>query len=268
MQSKQTHNTFRIFVLRLLVLVLIATVYWAYTQLQTANELYDGADAITTSQPSIAGKASIGEVEFKIPTYNLFKSGELWELVSKKNPMRGEADYDLINIPVAHGDEKLQMMIASEISDELQQLVNAAEADGEPLMISSAFRSKQEQQELYDEFVAKNGEVLAAQYVSPPGSSEHHTGMSVDFASVSDDCAEDSDTCSLSQSGAIWLADNANRFGFIQRYPEGKQQTTGVAYEPWHFRFVGKSLSKAMSGTELTFDEVVLQIAPGYAKQR
>lgn len=266
MQQKPTHNTFRTFVLRFLIIALIATVYWAYTELQTTSKLYDGIDTTTTAEPSIVSKASIGDAQFKVPNYSLFKSGELWELVSKKNPMRGNADYDLIDIPVSHGDEELEMKIASEISDELQQLVNAAEADGEPLMVSSAFRSKQEQQELYDKFVTENGEVLAAQYVSPPGSSEHHTGMSVDFASVSDDCAEDSDTCSLSQSGAAWLAKNANRFGFIQRYPEGKQQTTGVAFEPWHFRFVGKPLAKAMSGTELTFDEVVSQLAPGYAR--
>ena len=268
MDTKKNHDTRNTYVLRFLVLILVATVYWAYTQLLAAGEIYKESDVIITSQSSIANKASIDGTKFNVPTYQLFESGGLWELVSKKNPMKVDGDYDLIAVPVAHGDTDLEMKIASEISDELQQLVNAAEGDGEPLMISSAFRSKKEQQELYDGFVAKNGELLASQYVSPSGSSEHHTGMSVDLASVSDDCAEDSDTCSLSQSGAAWLAKNANRFGFIQRYPEGKQQTTGVAYEPWHFRFVGKPLAKAMNGTDLTFDEVVLQLAPGYAKPR
>ncbi len=268
MQQKTTHSTVRTYVLRILLAALIATVYWAYTQLQIVSNIYSGTDAITASERSVTAKAILGETELKVPNYSLFKPGEVWELVSKKNPMRGNADYDLVDLPIAHGDQDLEMKIAVEISDELQQLVNAAEADGELLMISSAFRSKEEQQKLYNGFVLKNGAVLAAQYVSPPGSSEHHTGMSVDFASVSDDCAEDSDTCSLSQSGATWLAKNATRYGFIQRYPEGKQQTTGVAYEPWHFRFVGKPLAKAMGGTDLTFDEVVLQLAPGYAKTR
>ncbi len=266
MQSQNTPSKTSLFLLRFLLLVFIGAGYLAFSQFQDTQKRYDDIDASVTKEATIADKASINETEFAVPNYSFFKSGEIWELVSKKVPMKGNADYDLINLSVAHGDQDLDMKIASEISDELQQLVTAADLDGEPLMISSAFRSKEEQQELYDDFVTKNGIVLAQQYVSPPGSSEHHTGMSVDFASVSDDCAQDSDACSLSQSGAAWLAKNASQYGFIQRYPEGEQQTTGVAFEPWHFRFVGKPLAKAMQGSGLTFDEVVLQLAPGYSR--
>jgi D-alanyl-D-alanine carboxypeptidase len=83
---------------------------------------------------------------------------------------------------------------------------------------------------------------------------------------LSDECTEDSDTCSLGTSSAAWLAENAWKYGFILRYPDGKRDITGVGYEPWHYRFVGRPLAKAMQGSNLTFDEVIEQLAPGYAK--
>ena len=265
--SKQASKK-NIYLLRFLVIVLIGVTMYALDLLNESKAIYTNIAETVTKQPSIAKEANIGDATINIPNYGLFKTGNVWALVSKKHPLKGEAGYQLVDIPVAHGDETMPMKIAKDISDELERLVNAAEADGEPLMISSAYRSLGEQQELYDEFVAKNGREMAAIYVSPVGSSEHHTGLSVDFSSVSDDCAEDSDSCSLSQSAAAWLAENAHRFGFIQRYPQGKQDITGVGYEPWHYRFIGVPLATAMHDSGMTFDEVIAEIAPGYAKTR
>ena len=92
--------------------------------------------------------------------------------------------------------------------------------------------------------------------------------MSVDLASASGQCEADSDDCALTQAAISWLSENAPRFGFIQRYPEGKQPITGVAFEPWHYRYVGVTLATAMSQSELTLDEVVEQIAPGLKKAK
>lgn len=254
--------------LRILTLILIGTTIYTLDVLNKAGQTYEAVSADITKQSSVVETAKLGENMIKVPTYNMFKPGSLWALVSKKSPLQEEAGYELVDIPVSHGDKKLPMKVAVDIKDELEQLVNAAEADSEPLMVSSAYRSLKDQQELYDDFVAENGEAAAKQYVSPVGASEHHTGLSVDLSSLSDECADDSDTCSLSQSGAAWLAKNAYRFGFIQRYPQGKQAITGVAFEPWHFRFVGKPLARAMNETGLTFDEVIEQLAPGYIKSK
>jgi D-alanyl-D-alanine carboxypeptidase len=268
MQLSQSASKKNIYLLRFLVLILIGVTAYALSILNEAKDTYASIGESIAKQPSIAKVARVGDKTVNIPTYEMFRTGNVWALVSKKHPLKGEAGYQLINIPVAHGDEGAPMKIARDIADELETLINTAEADGEPLMISSAYRSLQEQRELYDEFVAKNGREMAAVYVSPVGSSEHHTGLSIDFSSVSDECAEDSDSCSLSQSGAAWLADNAHRFGFIQRYPQGKQDITGVGYEPWHYRFIGVPLATAMAGSGLTYEEVLAEIAPGYAKTR
>lgn len=268
MQLSQSAPKKNIYLLRFLVVILVGVTTYALSILNEAKGTYADVAATIAQQPSIAKVAQVGDKTINIPTYEMFRTGNIWALVSKKHPLKGEAGYQLIDIPVAHGDEDVQMRIARDIADELETLINTAEADGEPLMISSAYRSLKEQQELYDEFVAKNGREMAAVYVSPVGSSEHHTGLSIDFSSVSDDCADDSDSCSLSQSGAAWLADNAHRFGFIQRYPQGKQAITGVGYEPWHYRFVGVPLATAMAGSGLTYEEVLAEIAPGYVQTR
>lgn len=253
-----------VYLLRALLIILIIVTFYGLKTLKSTEAVYDDITSTLRSQPVIAKTAKLGDKTLNIPSYDMFKTGHIWALVSKKNPLEKEAGYTLVDIPVAHGDANQPMKVARNISDELQRLVNAADADGEPLMISSAYRSLQDQQKIYDNFVKKNGKELAAVYVLPVGSSEHHTGLSVDFSSVSDDCADDSDTCSLSQSSAAWLAQNASRFGFIQRYPEGAQSITGVGYEPWHYRFVGTPLAQAIATADLTYEEALTQIAPGY----
>lgn len=254
-----------VWLLRALIIALIVVTLYALQSLQKTSAIYEEVSSSLAKEPAAVARATLGENTIKIPTYELFKPGGLWALVSRDKPLSKEADYDLVDIPVDHGDRQIKMKVAKETSDELQQLVNAAEADNEPLMVSSAYRSLDEQKELYENFVTKNGASAAKQYVLPVGASEHHTGLTVDFSSVSDDCADDSDTCSLSESSAAWLATNAPKYGFILRYPEAKQSITGVRFEPWHYRFVGRPLAKAMAATDLTYEEVVEQLAPGYS---
>ena len=252
--------------LRFLIVILILVTLYALQMLNDAGKRHEQIAAMTVAQPSVLKKVQLGDKTVSIPSYALFETGNVWALVSRERTLQEEADYRLVDIQVAHGDADQPMRIASVISEPLQRLVNAAEADGESLMISSAYRSLDEQRRIRDSFVKKQGEAMAELYVLPVGASEHHTGLAVDFSSTSDDCAEDSDTCSLGQSSAAGLEKNASRFGFILRYPQGKQPITGVGYEPWHYRYVGRPMAEAMAATDLTFEEVIQQIAPGYAK--
>lgn len=254
--------------MRLLVIALIGVTLYALQTLNHSANLFSETNAALSKEPVVANTVTLNGETLVVPTYTLFKEDSLWSLTSRERPLRDEQGFELVDIPVAHGDEDLPMRVASTLSDNLESLVNAAEADGESLMVSSAHRTFAEQRETLDAFVAKNGRALADTYVMPVGASEHHTGLAVDFSSVSSDCAEDSNTCSLSQSGAAWLAENAAQFGFIQRYPQGKQAITGVGYEPWHYRYVGKPLALAMQDSGLTLEEVIEQIAPGYATRR
>jgi len=248
------------------MIVLILASLWTIYSLREAASSYDATLQALTNEKSYVTEVKIDETTVRIPSYELFRSGKVWSLTSKKHPLTAEPAVTLVEVPVAHGDAASPMKVNTLIGDPLAELVAAASVDGESLMVSSAYRSMEEQRQTRESYVVKYGEAMANQYVSPVGASEHHTGLAVDFSSVSEDCAKDSNTCSLGQSGAAWLAENASRFGFILRYPETKQPITGVAFEPWHYRYVGLPLAKAMQGSDLTFDEVIMQIAPGYAR--
>ena len=255
----------------LLIIGLIAITVYAYTSLRATSSVYDRTQAVLSSNKSTIRSFTIpgSESTIYLVTPELVHAGQLWGLTSKNHPL--PANYepkDIINTEVAHGDADQPMKVQKHIEAPLKAIFAAAENDGIELMLSSAYRSVADQEKLYDSFVAEQGAEMAKQYVAVPGSSEHHTGMSVDFSSASGLCEVDSDKCSLSQEAASWLHENAARFGFIQRYPEGKQPITGVAFEPWHYRYVGVALARAMQGSDLTLDEIIEQIAPGLKSGR
>lgn len=243
---------------------------YSLVSLNQAAAIYDGALAMQAEESA----GTVGKIVFpdggqtvNIPNWTLFHEGNIWSLTSRHNPLSDEyIAPELVATAVAHGDSDQPMQVQKSIEAPLKQLFAAAEDDGIELMLSSAYRSVDDQQQLYDSFVAEQGQTMADLYVAQPGTSEHHTGLSVDFATASAACESDSDKCSLSQAAASWLADNGPAYGFIQRFPEGKQPVTGVAFEPWHYRYTGIPLAQAISSSSLTLDEVVAQAAPGYAK--
>lgn len=254
----------------LLSLGIIGIGIYSLIILRQASSQYDG---VLSMQSQLNG-GSVELVELpgiekklNIPNWSLFRDGDIWSYVSRNAPLPKSFETpELVDTELAHGDGDQAMKVQKRIEPRLKALFAAAEQDGHEFMLSSAYRSIEEQQKLYDAFVEQHGKEMAKQYVLAPGASEHHTGLSVDFSTASRPCESDSDKCSLSAADAEWLDENAARFGFIQRYPEGKQPITGIAFEPWHFRYVGVPMAKAVAESGLTYDEVVRQIAPGYTK--
>lgn len=205
------------------------------------------------------------ETKLNVPSWQLFTKNGIWQYVSFSAPL--DKDFVPIGLQGYAGPRSEQdkpMQVRQELVAPLEKLFDAARGDGYNLMISSAYRSIPDQQRLYDEFVAKKGIEQAKKYVATPGTSEHHTGLAVDLTDSSAQCAKNSDACNLSPATAAWLADNAYKFGFIQRFAEGKKAVTGIAFEPWHYRYVGILMAKALYESELSYDEFVEQVAPGY----
>lgn len=114
-------------------------------------------------------------------------------------------------------------------------------SSGYGLSVMSAYRSYSYQQTLFNNQVAKyasygaDAEKMAAREVQYPGASEHQTGLCCDMHNI-----PSADTAFASQQAADWLKENSYKFGFILRYPEDKTDITGISFEPWHFRFVGR----------------------------
>lgn len=161
---------------------------------------------------------------------------EEWNLilVNRWNPI--PEDYE-VTLTQLRNDEAVD----SRIYPDLQQMFDDARAEGLIPMISSSYRTTQMQQELYDEKIAEytaqgysweKAQELAEQWVAMPGTSEHQLGIAVDITT---------EDWSVQDASVIWewLAKNSYRYGFILRYPADKTEITGVANEPWHFRYVG-----------------------------
>ena len=135
-----------------------------------------------------------------------------------------------------------------------ERMAAAAAQEGIQLVAFSTYRSFGRQEELYEGYVAKDGRQAADRYSARPGHSEHQTGLAFDIGEAGQE-QHWASTTFADTPGGKWLAGNAHDFGFILRYPEGKEKTTGYMYEAWHFRYVGKEAAKAIHEKGITLEE-------------
>ena len=95
---------------------------------------------------------------------------------------------------------------------------------------------------------------ISSNTVTVPGASEHQIGLAIDF--ISDTYTSLNEGFGNSQAGK-WLAENSYRYGFILRYPKGKEDITGIIYEPWHFRYVGIDAAEIIYNENITLEELL-----------
>ena len=129
------------------------------------------------------------------------------------------------------------------------ELKSDAKAAGLNIYASSGYRSYQDQEYIYNNYVRMDGQEAADTYSARAGFSEHQTGLVLDLNTV--------DISFDNTNESNWLRDNSYKYGFIIRYPKGKENITGYTYEPWHIRYVGKNLAKEIynNGDYLTLEE-------------
>lgn len=127
------------------------------------------------------------------------------------------------------------------------KMLKGAEADGITLKVVSGYRSYDYQDTLYNTYVSQKGKDKADASSARPGHSEHQTGLSIDF----NDASSNFD----SSKEAKWLKENAYKYGFIVRFPEGKSDKTGFKYESWHVRYIGGAKAKAVYESGVTLEE-------------
>ncbi|WP_435922814.1 D-alanyl-D-alanine carboxypeptidase family protein [Paenibacillus sp. DYY-L-2] len=140
-----------------------------------------------------------------------------------------------------------------EAAEALEQLFAGAEKDGIYLAGVSAYRSHSTQTSLFNRYVERDGLEKAKTYSAEPGHSEHETGLAIDVSGSDGKCA--AEDCFGGTPEAEWLADHASDYGFIIRYPDGKEDITGYKYEPWHLRYVGKAIAADIAERGITLEE-------------
>lgn len=142
--------------------------------------------------------------------------------------------------------------VDSRIYQALQNMLDAARAEGLSPLICSSYRTMEKQTSLYNAQVdswlnqgysLEEAKEQAAQWVAPPGYSEHQTGLALDIVAASYQMLNEAQEDTPEQ---IWLMEHCAEYGFILRYPSDKSHITGIGYEPWHYRYVGEAAKVIM----------------------
>ena len=175
-----------------------------------------------------------------------------WNLMLVNSRYRIPDDYSVELIRLSNGEQ-----VDSRIYPDLQEMFDDARGAGYSLFVRAGYRSEEDQEDLMEDkieayrqegYSQREAEREADKWVAKPGTSEHELGLSVDI-----NAEGQTDGNRLYQ----WLAEHSWKYGFILRYPAEKEEITGIDYEPWHFRYVGKQAAKEMYEQDLCLEEYV-----------
>ena len=213
-------------------------------------------------------------------------------IMNKSLNQFGDATYVPQNLVTLDPNATLgnkEIMLEARAARALYAMLSEMESDGITSMrVTSGYRDYVRQSELYEDYKnkemqtiskeaeqllgyeylynkyyangltaldAQDAEIVANHYSAQPGTSEHQTGLCVDFMTLYMTALDES----FADTDAFrWLSENAYRFGFILRYPSGKTDITGYIYEPWHYRYVGREAAADIHFDNLTLEEYVL----------
>jgi D-alanyl-D-alanine carboxypeptidase len=178
----------------------------------------------------------------------------LIQLVDKQHPL--PADYappNLVTVPGAYAAPGYNSTMSAEALGALERMLDGASAAGYDIRVVSGYRSYADQQYTYDYWVGQLGQAEADRVSAKPGYSEHQLGMTADLGSADFGWAL-MDTFGATPDGQ-WLAAHAVEYGFVLSYPQGKEATTGYAYEPWHFRYIGTQSAAEYAASGLTLNQ-------------
>jgi zinc D-Ala-D-Ala carboxypeptidase len=163
------------------------------------------------------------------------------------------ADLVIPNVPFPFKENLPKKKMRKEAAESVEVLFKAAEEQGLALLAQSGYRSYDTQVSIFAYNEDQFGEEKANQTSAQPGQSEHQTGLSLDVTSplVNYELVE---KFGETKEGK-WVAENAHKYGFIIRYPKGKEKITGYQYEPWHLRYVGIEHAKEIHERGITLEE-------------
>jgi len=177
-------------------------------------------------------------------------------LVNKQNKLPDNyAPNDLVypNVRFIFSGNPDKKKMRQEAARALEEMFAGAKMDGILLAGASGYRSQATQKTLYNSYVKRDGKAAADRYSAYPGHSEHQTGLAMDISGINGKCA--AMDCFGESPEAKWLARHSHEYGFIVRYPKGKEQITGYQYEPWHMRYVGTEIATEIFENDFTLEE-------------
>ena len=195
----------------------------------------------------------IGNAYSRLSITHKIPVSEEWNLIVVNRWNELPEDYSVELTELSNGQK-----VDSRIYPYLQEMFDAARAEDVYPVVREGYRTAEEQQEILDDKIQSyinqgysqvKAERTAKEWVALPGTSEHQLGIAVDINADKSKCSN--------EDVYGWLAENAYKYGFVLRYPPGKQKITGTSYEPWHYRYVGVDAAKEMTENGLTLEEYV-----------
>ncbi len=162
-------------------------------------------------------------------------------------------DLTVPDVPFYFDDFQPKKQMRKEAAQALEQLFAAAKEQGIDLVAASGYRSYERQKNVYQSNVNAYGEKEANKVSAKPGTSEHQTGLAMDLTSAQMSFKLE-ESFRQTDEGE-WLENHAHEYGFVIRYPKGKEDVTGYSYEPWHVRYVGKETAKQIYNNKGTLEE-------------
>lgn len=251
-----------IFVLTLLV-ILIAITYGAYRLIELYKISHMPSQSLQAIQESGMESDEQWEGTQALEQADYTSSQNDWRLILVNANVKMPENY---TIETAVADESTGKYLQTEAASAYRQMALTALADGVELVLCSGYRSIDYQQKLWDtttEMNVLNGlsqeeaESRTRAALAVPGYSEHNTGLAADVVSIDYqmlDAGFDKTNC------YVWLSEHAAEYGFILRYPENKSEITGISYEPWHYRYVGKENAIAIWQSGKCLEEYLASI--------
>ena len=215
----------------------------------------------TISQELLDSLQNVAFSEFNLDTENpkqIKNVDDLYVLANKANYFPEDfkpKDLVVPDIPFSFSGENEKKYLQKPAADALTLLIRAAAEEGISISGVSGYRSIARQKVIYKYNVDNYGQAHADKYSAKPTYSEHHTGLCMDVSSASVNFGL-VEAYGDTKEGK-WLAANAHKYGYVIRYPKGKESITGYSYEPWHIRYLGVDLASYLYRNGLTYEEFV-----------
>lgn len=205
------------------------------------------------SNLSVSDVVTSVNLNLDLPYYTNTKEAKylntFYTLVNKYNYLRDDfVPNNLVEMTTPYSKEGIYLV--EEARDNFYKLVDKAKEEGLTIRAISAYRGYTYQKRLYDKYVEADGVNKADTYSARPGFSDHQTGLAIDVDNTTSSFENFTNTKEYQ-----WMLDNSYKYGFILRYPSGKENITTYQFESWHYRYVGLKLAKKIKASNLTFDE-------------
>ena len=188
---------------------------------------------------------------------NYFFDSRGWQILMVNPWNTAPADYDMELVSIG-GEQSMEAEAAAAFDVMNQDMI----AIGKGPKVNSTYRSAEKQKELFDQrvnaYITQEGlseekaKEIVSRSVAAPGTSEHQLGLAVD---ISDATYVRMDASQMETPTQLWMIENSWQYGFILRYPNNKSAITGIEYEPWHYRYVGKELAAELHELDMTMEE-------------